>query len=354
MIRAYRITDNRLAELAGWDPSMLNIEFQDIEVLDSDFDLTLTGFEMGEIDVLLGLPPDETPETVEDPDLVVPAVTQLGDLWLIGDHRLICGDARDPDVLKSVMNGDTAQMVFTDPPYNVPISGHVCGQGKVQHREFAMASGEMSEEGFRAFLGTVLGNLASVSTPSAIHYVCMDWRHMEDVSAVGRETYAELKNLCVWAKTNAGMGSFYRSQHELVFVFKCDGGPHINNFGLGEHGRHRSNVWTYAGVNTFRKDRMEDLVAHPTVKPIQMVMDAVLDCSHRGGIVLDAFVGSGTTLLAAARTGRQGYGVEIDPHYVDLTLARLHAETGGTPILDATFETFDEVKTRRAEEVSDD
>jgi hypothetical protein len=242
-VRAYVIADNRLAENAGWDREILAIEMQHLTSLDLDFDLTITGFEMAEIDLLLSdsetdIDPADAAPTI-DPD---PTVTRLGDIWCTGPHRLICGDATNPDTYDRLLDGEKAQLVFTDPPYNVKIDGHVSGLGGVKHREFAMASGEMSEAEFTRFLAQVFGNLATHSVDGAIHYVCMDWRHMAEVLAAGRGHYAELKNLCIWAKTNGGMGSLYRSQHELVFVFKSGRAPHINNVELGKHGRYRTNV----------------------------------------------------------------------------------------------------------------
>ena len=248
-----------------------------------------------------------------------------------------------------------AQMVFTDPPYNVPISGHVCGLGAVQHREFEMAAGEMSTEQFEAFLRSVCDNLAANSTDGSIHYICMDWRHMGEVLSAGEAAYHELKNLCIWAKTNGGMGSLYRSQHELVFVFKRGTKPHINNVKLGKHGRYRTNVWEYAGINSFGESRDDDLATHPTVKPIKLVEDAILDCSKRAGIILDAFAGSGTTLIAAHRACRIGYGLELDPAYCDVIIRRLQAETGMKAKLRGSDETFDERATKtQAREMAND
>ena len=267
-------------------------------------------------------------------------------MWLIGDHRLFCGDALDPASYDALMGGKKAQMVFTDPPYNVTINGNVSGMGKVKHREFAMASGEMSDPNFTKFLRTSFSRMAEVSEPAAIHFICMDWKHLGAVKEAGDLVYAEQKNLCVWAKTNAGMGTFYRSQTEFVFVYKVGPGKHINNFGLGEKGRHRSNLWTYAGANTFRAGRMDDLSEHPTVKPVQMVQDAILDCSRPKGIILDGFAGIGTTLVAAARTGRRGYGIELDPLYVDCAIARLEKELGAPAKLQ-DGRTFTEVREQR-------
>ena len=219
-------------------------------------------------------------------------------------------------------------MVFTDPPYNVKIDGHVSGLGAVKHREFAMASGEMTQAEFTAFSSASSPTSSLRAVDGAIHFVCMDWRHLGEVLAAGGRTFSELKNLCVWNKTNGGMGSLYRSQHELVFVFKSGTAPHINNVELGKHGRYRTNVWTYAGANTFSATRDDDLAMHPTVKPVALVADAILDCSKRRGIVLDAFAGSGTTLVAAERTGRRGYGIELDPAYCDTILRRVSGVAG--------------------------
>jgi DNA modification methylase len=331
--RAYIIADNRLAELAGWDEAILAIEFQFLIDADLDFNVELTGFEMGDIDRILGVAGAGDEETVELPDPERPVVTELGDLWSIGGHRIYCGDSRNQRSYEFLLGNEKAAMVFTDPPFNVAIGGNVSGLGSVKHREFAMASGEMTEAEFETFLRAVMEQLKAATTDGSIHYLCMDWRHMGEMLTAAKPVYTELKNLCVWAKTNAGMGTFYRSQHELVFAFKSGKAPHINNFGLGEKGRHRSNVWTYAGANTFRAGRMDDLASHPTVKPIAMVADAILDCSRRNDIVLDAFLGSGATLLAAERTGRRGVGIEIDPSYVDLAIRRLEKESGKVAVL---------------------
>ena len=356
--RAYILADNKLAELAGWDRGILARELQGLLEFDLDIDVTVTGFETPEIDVLIG---ELDPAQEEDPADEIPAleegpqVTRPGDLWLIGQHRLICGDATDPETYARLLDGGEAQMVFTDPPYNVPIDGHVSGLGKVRHREFAMASGEMSEEEFTAFLPTVFRNLAGHSADGAIHFVCIDWRHIGEVIAAGKTAYDELKNLCVWAKTNGGMGSLYRSQHELVFVFKAGRAPHINNVELGRHGRYRTNIWSYPGINSFGKNRDADLALHPTVKPVALVADAMLDCSKRGGIVLDAFAGSGTTLIAAEKTGRRGYAIELDPRYCDVILRRMAAITGLEAIDAATSKPFTQIERERATEpVTDD
>jgi len=345
--RAYAIADNRLAERAGWDFDILGEEIGFLMDADLDFDIEVIGFDASDIDNLLfgNAPASREEEPVELPG-DEPTVSRLGDLWTIGSHRLLCGDALDPDSYVRLMAGKKAQMAATDPPYNVAIAGNVSGLGKVRHREFVMGSGEQSRPEFTAFLRTVMMRMAEVSINGAIHFICMDWRHTGEMDEAGRAVYSELKNICVWTKTNAGMGAFYRSAHEFVYAFKVGTGKHINNFGLGEKGRYRTNVWSYPGANTFRKGREEDLADHPTVKPVQMVLDAILDCSKPDGIILDPFAGVGTTLLAAHRAKRKGYGIELDPAYVDCALRRLEKECGIEPRLD-TGETFGEVAARR-------
>jgi DNA modification methylase len=347
-IRAYVIADNRLAELAGWDKEILAIEFQALLDLDLDFDITLTGFETAEIDLTIqGLnatAPLEEPLAQLDDSL--PTITQPGDLYALGPHRIICGDVRESGVVKHLMKRKTAHMVFTDPPYNVPINGHVGGLGKHQHEDFAMACGEMSADEFSEFLEKTLSQLVKVCAKGSLHYICMDWRHIAELQTACKDIYTRLINLCVWVKTNGGMGSFYRSQHELVFVYQVGSGPHVNNVELGKHGRYRTNVWQYAGMNAFNNDRDELLSSHPTVKPIQLVEDAILDASNHGDIVLDGFLGAGTTLLAAERTQRVCYGVEIDPRYIDLTIRRWQATTGGEAKSVASQETFSDLEAR--------
>lgn len=339
--RAYVIADNRLAELSKWDDATLAAELLELSALDLSFDLEIIGFDTGDLERLISAvgaadndPADDTPEPAAT------AIAQPGDLWLLGQHRLLCGNACDVEAFRRLLDGAEAQLVFTDPPYNVPIQGHVSGLGRVRHREFAMASGEMDQAGFTRFLTTVLGNMAGVAADGSIHFVCMDWRHMPELLKAGSEVYTELKNLCVWNKDSGGMGAFYRSKHELVFVFKKGTAPHINTFGLGEKGRYRTNVWDYPGANSFHRGRGEELGMHPTVKPVALVMDAIKDCSRRGGIVLDAFGGSGTTLIAAHKTGRRGYLMEIDPLYVDVIIRRWQALTGEQARHAGTGDTF--------------
>src|SRR5262245_3954706 len=348
--RAYVLADNRLAERAGWDKELLAIELQGL--IELDVDIELTGFETAEVDVILeeareamgaeSGPEDEVPEP--DPG---PAVAQTGDLWLLGTHRLLCGDSREQAAYDHLLEGAKAEFVFTDPPYNVVIDGNVCGLGRFRHREFAMGSGEMSEAEFTAFLQAIFGRLAENTIDGSIHQICIDWRHIWEMLGAGRAVYSELKNVCVWNKTNAGMGSFYRSKHELVFVWKSGAAAHTNNFELGQHGRHRTNVWDYAGVNTMRPGRLEELAMHPTVKPVALVADAIKDCSRRGGLVLDPFCGSGTILIAAERTGRKAQALEIDPTYVDVAVRRWQAYAGKPAVLSSSGETFETIEERR-------
>ena len=324
--RAYVIADNKLALNAGWDEELLALELKELLAEDIDFNIELTGFSISEVDSLIEdlnpqEPGDPAEEMLPSPE-ETPARTRPGDIVQLGSHRLICGDSCDPEVVAALMDGAQATMVFTDPPYNVPISGHVGGKGAVQHREFAMASGEMTREEFTGFLRTIFQILAAHSIDGSIHFICMDWRHMGEVQQASIGAYSELKNLIVWVKDNGGMGTFYRSRHELIFVYKSGDAPHINSFELGQHGRYRTNVWEYRGVNTLKAGRMEELELHPTVKPVAMISDAIKDVSHRGGIVLDLFGGSGSTLIAAHKTGRKAYLCEIDPLYCDRIIRR--------------------------------
>jgi len=359
--RAYVIADNKLALNAGWDREILAIELQGL--VDLDFEIELTGFSLAEVDIVLDEARESAPNGVDASveDTIppyrqdAPAVSQMGDLWLLGRHKLICGDARDGDAYTLLMGDDTADLICTDPPYNVPIDGHVCGSGRIRHRDFAMGVGEMNKDEFTRFLVDTLGLAAARCRDGAIAFVFMDWRHIGDLLSAGEQVFSELKNLCVWNKTNGGMGTFYRSKHELVFVFKVGTAPHVNTFGLGDTGRYRTNVWDYAGVNTFRTGRLEELELHPTVKPVDLVSDAIKDCSRRAGIVLDPFGGSGTTLIAAQKSGRSARLIEYDPSYCDVILQRFEAVTGTSAILAWTGQTFEDRAAERASAaISDD
>lgn len=350
-IRAYVIADNRLAEKAGWDPTLLALELQELSV-QPNFDVTLTGFEMAEIDLIVSEANDREPDeadVIPKIDRSLPAVSQHSDCWQIGDHYLLCGDALKPESYERLLGGKRAQMVFTDPPYNVRIAGNVSGLGKAQHREFAMASGEMSQREFTNFLRRALTNLAEFSVDGSIHFICMDWRHIRELTEAAEDAYTELKNICVWSKTNAGMGSLYRSAHEFVFVYKKGRTKHINNIELGRFGRSRTNIWEYAGMSSFGKERTASLAGHPTPKPLALVSDAILDCSRRGGAILDTFAGSGTTLLASEKTGRRGYGIELDPHYADLIVSRFEDLFGLKAVHVESELSFEQLRTERTE-----
>jgi 16S rRNA G966 N2-methylase RsmD len=351
-IKAYVIADNKLAELAGWDEEILANELQFLTKLDLDFDIEVTGFEMGEIDVLIesqsgNIQPDPADDIPEIDGATTP-VSTLGDIWLLGPHRLACGDGLSIESYRVLMGDRRAQMVFVDPPYNLAIRDVLTAKGEVKHPEFVMATGEMSSEEFTDFLARALGYHAAYSQPGAIHFVCMDWRHLGELLRAGEAVYSGLKNLCVWKKTNAGMGSFYRSQHELVFVFQHGAGPTINNVQLGAYGRNRTNVWEYAGQNVVTRERLEALAMHPTVKPVRLVADAILDCSKRGGLILDGFAGSGTTIIAAEQSGRIARALELDPHYVDVTILRWEKLTGEPARHERTGLTFAEMARQRA------
>jgi DNA modification methylase len=330
--RAYVLADNKLALNAGWDAEVLAIELQGL--IDLEFDVSVTGFSLAEVDLVLDAANDrqEKPDRVGPEDKVPPvpaeAVTRRGDCWSLGRHRLVCGDAREGRDYATLLGNEKVDLVFTDPPYNVKIDGHVCGLGEVRHREFAFASGEMSADEFTSFLTSTLKLMAGVCRDGAIAFVCMDWRHMHELLVAGAAAFTELKNLCVWNKTNGGMGTFYRSKHELVFVFKVGTAEHTNTFGLGDTGRYRTNVWDYAGISSLGSNRAEELAMHPTVKPVSLVADAIRDCTKRGEIVLDAFGGSGTTMIAAETCGRKARLIEYDPAYCDTIITRWEKLTG--------------------------
>ena len=343
--RAFMLADNKLTENSMWDERLLAQQLRELAALELDFSLEVTGFEVGEIDLrieqLCEPSDDEQARANRLPAPQSLTVTRAGDLWLLNEHRVVCGDALEDTVYASLMGHRQAQMVFADPPYNVRIGGNVSGAGAIKHREFVMASGELSAAEFRRFLSKAFSRLARHSVPKALHYICIDWRHFGELLTAGREVYGELKNVCVWVKDNGGMGSFYRSQHELICVFQRGPGNSRNNVQLGLYGRNRSNVWNYPCANSFSRSSDEGRLSalHPTVKPAALVADAIMDCTDRHDVVLDPFLGSGTTVIAAERTGRRCYGIEIDPSYVDIIVRRwqtftrgsaLHAETGGS------------------------
>jgi DNA modification methylase len=348
--KAYVLADNKLALDASWDRETLANELK--ALINLEFEVELTGFETSEIDLILE---DVAEATDTRPEDAVPiydsqqAVCAPGDIWGLGPHKLICGDAREENVYQRLLGEEKAQHIFTDPPYNCPIEGHVSGLGRIHHKNFAMWCGEINSAQYSKVLEEVFILEARFSAPGSIHHICMDWRHMGEMLSAGSKAFSELKNLVVWNKNNAGMGSFYRSKHELIFVWKSGKGAHINNFELGQHGRHRTNVWDYAGVNAFGSDERENLKLHPTVKPVALVSDAIKDCSHRNGIILDPFVGSGTVFVAAERTGRRARGIEIDPHYCDVAIKRWQTYSGKKAIhadKQCSFEDLEETTSR--------
>ncbi len=344
--RAYVLADNKLALNAGWDREILAIELQGL--VDLQFDVELTGFSLAEIDFVLEEAGEGDPEGNDASEDLLPAaggpvVTRMGDLWELGRHRLLCADTRSAADMDKLMGGERADLVFTDPPYNVAIDGNVCRLGSVKHREFAFASGEMSAAQFTTFLTDTLSNISRVMRDGAISFVCIDWRHMSEMIAAGSASFTELKNLVIWNKSNGGMGAFYRSKHELIFVFKHGTAEHTNSFGLGETGRYRTNVWDYAGISSIGAGRAKELAMHPTVKPVALIADAIRDCSRRGEIVLDGFGGSGSTLIAAQKTGRTARLIEYDALYCDTIIKRWEAQTGKQAMLTTTGELFDDI-----------
>jgi DNA modification methylase len=341
--RAFVLAENKLASLAGFDNTVLGLEFKDLLELDLDFDLDVTGFADPEIDALaFGQDPVERSMPEVKPGV---ATSRVGDLWLLERHRLMCGDSTDKDAVSQLLDGEQARTVFQDPPFNVKIDGHVSGTG--QHQEFVMASGEMSDDEFTAFLTKVLARTTESLMPGGLAYVCMDFRHMRNVLDAADRNALKLLNLIVWDKGQGGMGSFYRSRHELIFLLARDGASHLNRVQLGKHGRDRCNVWSYRGMHGMGPEQKRARELHPTVKPLALVKDAILDSTKRGELVLDLFSGSGTTIVAAHDTGRRGVAMELDPIYADTTLLRWQAHSGKEAVLASSGKTFREVRAER-------
>lgn len=339
--KAYRIADNKLTENGAWDRDLLKIEFEEIQKLNLDLNLDITGFDNQEIDLLFNPPPPADNKLNKIPYIPEKEIlSKAGDIWQLGSHRIICGDALERITFERLLQDKHAAMVFTDPPYNVKINGHVCGNGAIKHKEFAMASGEMGSNEFTEFLSANFKLLKEFSKNGSLHLICMDWRHVEEISRAGY-VYDEFKNICVWNKTNAGMGSLYRSKHEFIFVYKNGEQKHINNIELGSKGRYRTNVWDYAGVNTFKNTNL--LKLHPTVKPVELIWDAILDVSKRGDIVLDSFLGSGSTLIACEKAHRLCYGIELEPLYIDTTIRRWQELTGKDAIREGDGKIYKEL-----------
>jgi DNA modification methylase len=352
-IRALRLADNKIASNSGWDEELLAAELQELSVLELDFDLEVIGFSSGELDIILdgktdldgADPADEVPEPEES------AVSRLGDLWLLGEHRLFCGSALEASSYEQVMAGEKARTVFTDLPYNVRIAGHVSGLGRVKHPDFKMGVGELSEPGYIDFSASSMGHMTDHLVEGGIFFSCIDWRHLYEMQVAVRRIGLTMLNLCVWDKGSGGMGSFYRSQHEFVLVLKKGTAPHQNLVELGRHGRYRTNVWSYPGLNSFRAGRMQELSIHPTCKPVPLVADAIRDCTRRGELVLDGFSGSGTTIIAAQKCGRRAAAIEIEPRYVDVAIRRWQKLTGQKALLGGTGHSFEDAANERLGEV---
>lgn len=355
-LKAYRIADNKLAEMSTWDRDVLKLEFEAIVEIDASFDLQYSGFDTAEIDLILNpvLSNEENSPDDETPASNAVAVSRVGDVWELGPHRLICGDALSAEVFDALMGGETARLVLSDVPYNVPVDGHVGGLGKKRHREFVQASGEMTAAEFEDFLRKAIMVMGAKLVDGGVAGLFIDWRSVETMLRIGRELGLKLLNLIVWNKSNGGMGSLYRSKHELLCLFKKGSASHVNNVMLGAKGRYRTNVWDYAGVNTFGAGRMANLDAHPTVKPVAMIADAILDLTNRNDLVIDSFVGSGTTIIAAQKTGRRARCTELDPLYVDVTIRRFKARFGIEAIHQATGLTFDALVAQRSERGAED
>jgi DNA modification methylase len=369
--RAVMVADNRLTETSKWDDQLLGENLKILSDLGLSFEDEALGFDYGEIEQrILSIEDtdggdeqaDQLPEPAEDG----PPVSREGDVWLCPgpngidghEHRLVCGDSTEHATYQQLLGDDRASMIFTDAPYNLAAKdiGQVCDD---QHGNFAMGSGEMSQKQFIEFLSTVIGHLCNASFPGSIHYLFMDWRHMQELLTAGLQHYNELKNLCVWVKDRPGMGTFYRSQHELVFVFKYGDSPHQNNFALGQHGRTRSNVWSFPSARNLNADDgdldgNEALGAHPTIKPVRLIEEAILDCSRRGEIVLDPFLGSGSTLIACEKARRRCAGIELSPKYLDTAIRRWQQWTGCDAIHESTGQTFKHLADQRKEDNNDE
>lgn len=348
---AYRLADNKISENGGWNTELLKLELEKIESNCENLDLSVTGFDSIELDVMLST---STPKEADTRANVVPyipeneIISRPGDIWQIGPHRIICGNSLDESTFIALMGDERADMILQDPPFNVPVNGHVCGAGKTKHKEFAMASGEMSTDEFTEFLRQNFALCAKFSCPGALHYNFMDWRHLAEILTAGRAEFSDFINLCVWAKTSGGMGSLYRSQHELCLIFRNGKESHVNNVELGRYGRYRTNVWNYAGVNAFGRHK-GDIKLHPTVKPVEMLHDAILDVTRRGDIVLDTFLGSGSTLIAAQKAHRICRGIEYEPLYIDTSIRRFYELFGIVAVHQATGQTYSELLTKKRE-----
>lgn len=348
--RAYRLADNKIALNSGWTEDLLRLEIFELEAIcEESFDITDTGFSMAEIDVLLD-DQSKKPDSKLNATPFIPEneiVTKLGDVWSLGPHRIICGNSLEEETFKNLMLGSVCAMCLQDGPFNVSVNGHVGGSGAIKHAEFAFASGEMTAKEFIDFLIKNFGLCKKYSKDGSLHYNFMDWRHMTEILEAGK-VFDSLVNLCIWNKGIGGMGSLYRSQHEMCFIFKNGKDSHTNNVQLGSNGRYRTNVWDYPPAG--KTGQNADLRMHPTVKPVEMLKDAILDVTKRGDIVLDTFLGSGSTLIAAEKAKRVCYGIEYEPKYVDTAIRRYQGLFGKQAVLEATGETYDALLEKKRQE----
>ncbi|WP_294622068.1 DNA modification methylase [uncultured Roseovarius sp.] len=351
-IRLVRIALNKIQEQGTWDDFALKLEFA--YQLEINTNLSVTGFDAWEIDAVLEIGEaveggDDGDQVVQLPDPNASSVSQTGDLWQLGKHLILCGNARSKPDVTTLVNGKPISMCFTDVPFNVPNKGHVTSSS--HHPEFLEAHGELSSPGYEDFLALTLGHASEALKPGGLLYTFIDWRHTKELSAALERIGLEQIQLCVWVKDHPGMGSFYRSQHELVYVVKKPGAAHCNNIMLGAHGRNRSNVWQFPGATGGKTDDADDFKSHPTVKPLKLIDEALLDVTGAGDVVLDPFLGSGSTLLAAERMQRRCLGLEISPAYVDLAIRRWQAMTGEEAVHVESGKTYDE---RAVEQPQDD
>lgn len=344
--RVFAIAENQLGQLAGWDAETLRIELAELSEMDLSFSLELTGFSAAKIDSIIFGGDSSNRQDNAIPALPDQVVSRVGDRWVLGDHVLLCADATKAESFERLLQGEQARVVFTDPPYNVQVAGHVTSGGL--HGEFVMASGEMSDDEFTGFSTDVMARAKENLIDGGLIYYCMDHRHVEHTLAAARATGLERLNIIVWDKKAGGMGSFYRSRHELIFLFRKPGASHLNRVELGKHGRDRSNVWAYEGVNGFGAAKAKAREMHPTVKPLGLVRDAILDSTAKGDAVLDLFSGSGTTIIAAESVKRRGFATELDPRYVDVGVMRWQEFTGREAVLSSTGQTFRQVRAERA------
>lgn len=341
--RMLSISLNRLSELGEWDLPELRLELTDLEI--ADVDLTPTFFTDQELDIILSDEPEQEQAEEAIPEPPSRPVTQEGYLWLCGDrHRVLCGNALNPENFATLLGGQLAHAVLTDAPYNVKIAGNVSGNGKTKHGEFAFASGEMKPDEFREFLRVAHQNCADNLEVGGVVYSFMDWRSIDTLMAACRDAGLGHINTAVWYKGSGGMGGFLRSAHEFCGVFCKGDKPRLNNVALGKFGRDRTNVWVYPGANRPGSSSGQVLKDHPTPKNLEMCADAILDVTARGDIVLDPFLGSGTTLVASEQTGRCCYGIELDPSYTDVCIRRWQEATGMEAVLASTGETFNALR----------